>query len=68
MNLNNNADSPIKQVSKGKILLQKGDICQCAYKVIEGCLKSYIVDKTGKEHIIQFAPEDWLISDMNSFF
>jgi CRP-like cAMP-binding protein len=53
---------------KGTMLLTKGAMARHAYKVLRGCLKSYVTDKTGKEHIIQFAPEGWLISDMNSIF
>lgn len=55
-----------KLVKKGEILLNQGEISLFAYKVIKGCLKSYVVDKSGKEHIVQFAPEDWMISDMGS--
>jgi len=55
-------------VKKGYILLHKGDICNYGYKVIKGCLRSYVIDGSGKEHIIQFAPEEWFISDMDSFF
>jgi CRP-like cAMP-binding protein len=35
--------------------------------VLKGCLKSFTIDKLGKENIIQFAPEDWWISDLDSF-
>lgn len=28
----------------------------------------YSIDKNGKEHIIQFAPESWLISDRSSLY
>jgi CRP-like cAMP-binding protein len=56
-----------KTVRKGIILLSQGDVCNVAYKVLKGCLKSYVIDKSGKEHILQFAPEGWLISDMDSF-
>lgn len=56
-----------KKVPKGTILLFKGDICKSVYKVNKGCLRSYVIDKSAKEHILQFAPEDWLISDMDSF-
>ncbi len=57
----------IKIYEKGSILLHQGAPALYAYKVLKGCLKSYVLDKSGKEHIIQFAPEDWIISDMNSF-
>ncbi len=56
------------KVQKGTIVLHKGDTCNFGYKVVSGCLKSYVIDKSGKEHIVQFAPEDWFISDMDSFF
>ncbi|MFK7776007.1 MAG: Crp/Fnr family transcriptional regulator [Saprospiraceae bacterium] len=58
--------SKTKKVSKGEILLSLGDIAKVAYKVESGCLKSYVIDHAGKEHILQFAPEDWLIGDMDS--
>jgi CRP-like cAMP-binding protein len=56
-----------KSISKGKILLYQGEICSVYYKVLKGCLKSYVIDKSGKEHILQFAPEGWFISDMDSY-
>lgn len=55
-----------KKILKGEILLRSGEIASFAYKVESGCLKSYVIDHTGKEHILQFAPEDWLIADMDS--
>ena len=61
--MNNN----IIKIQKGTILLRAGDIATYGYKVIKGCLKSYVIDDSGKEHIIQFAPEQWIISDLDSF-
>ena len=58
----------IKSIAKGTILLRQGEICKIGCKVIAGCLKSYVLDDTGKEHIMQFAPEGWIITDMNSLF
>lgn len=60
--------SLIKTFTKGTILLREGEVCGFGCKVISGCLKSYVVDRIGKEHIIQFAPEDWIITDMESLF
>ena len=57
----------IKKIEKGTLLLSKGSVCKFAYKVLNGCLKSYVIDKSGKEHILQFAPEEWFITDMDSF-
>ncbi|HRO74908.1 MAG TPA: Crp/Fnr family transcriptional regulator [Crocinitomicaceae bacterium] len=54
-----------KSVNKGTILLRHGEHGNVVFKVLKGCLRSYVIDKSGKEHILQFAPEDWLISDMD---
>lgn len=58
-----------------KVNLKKGDILitpnlsiQDHYYVASGCLRSYYIDKTGKEHTIQFAIEDWWVSDYISLF
>lgn len=61
------SSSPSKFVPKGTILHHAGDVYRSGYKVIKGCLKSYVIDESGKQHILQFAPEDWFISDMDSF-
>lgn len=58
----------IKSISKGTILLRQGEVCNFGCKVIKGCLKSYLTDDTDKEHIMQFAPEGWLITEMDSLF
>jgi CRP-like cAMP-binding protein len=57
-----------KNIKKGTILLRQGEVCRFGCKVVKGCLKSYIIDNSGKEHIMQFAPEGWLITDMESLF
>lgn len=35
--------------------------------VVSGCLRSYVIDDDGKEHILQFAPEDWWIGEQPGF-
>ena len=57
----------LKSFAKGDILLKQGEIANYGYFVRSGCLKSYTVDSSGKEHILQFAPEAWMISDIDSF-
>lgn len=54
-------------VVKGEILLYQGEISRKGYFIKSGCLKSYVLDHAGKEHILQFAPESWLITDLDSF-
>ena len=57
-----------KKVVKGSILLHQGDICHFSFFVSKGLLRSYAIDETGKEHIIQFGPENWIISDRSSSY
>lgn len=58
----------VKEVSKGELLLQEGEICHDTFFVEKGLLRMYSLDRNGKEHIIQFAPENWLISDRSSTY
>ncbi len=51
---------------KGTLLQVQGDVNSNAYFVKEGLLKSYTIDAKGKEHIFMFAPENWIISDIES--
>ena len=57
-----------KKIQKGELLLSAGEVCNHTYFVEKGLLRMYSIDKNGKEHIIQFAPEKWLISDRSSLF
>lgn len=51
---------------KGDILLQANDICPYISFVVKGCLRSFVVDAKGRAHVIQFAPENWWISEQIS--
>lgn len=56
----------IKHFKKGQILLSPGDLKSEIYFVNSGLLRYYSIDEKGKEHIIQFAPEDWMLSDRDT--
>lgn len=56
----------LKKVTKNELLLSEGEICMDTFFVEKGLLRMYSLDRNGKEHIIQFAPENWLISDRSS--
>src|SRR3982751_1343913 len=56
-----------KKLRKKQFLLQEGDVCKYIAFVEKGALRAYTIDKKGMEHIIQFAVEGWLISDLSSF-
>ena len=47
-------------------LLKQGQVARDLAFVMEGCLRAYALDDNGFEHILQFAPAGWWISDMSS--
>ncbi len=55
-----------KTYKKGEVLLEKGQICKHVFFVEEGLLRFFSISKEGKEHIIQFAPEGWFVTERNS--
>lgn len=55
-----------KHIRKKTILQHQGQAFNKAFFVKKGCLRSYIIDKKGKEHIFNFAPEGWIVSDFTS--
>ena len=57
-----------KNLAKKSFLIQPGDLVTEEYYVLEGCLVAYYLDEFGNKHILQFAVEDWWISDFESFF
>lgn len=58
----------LKKVGKHEMLLQEGEVCRNTFFVEKGLLRMYSIDKNGKEHVIQFAPENWLIGDRSSLY
>lgn len=52
-----------KVVPKGSALIRQGETVNKIFFVKSGCLRSYCIDKSGKEHTLQFAIKNWWISD-----
>ncbi|MFK7782776.1 Crp/Fnr family transcriptional regulator [Psychroserpens sp.] len=53
---------------KGDIILKADEKVDYQYYILEGCLRTYYIDKHGKEHTVQFGIKDWWISDYTAFF
>lgn len=51
---------------RGSIIQRQGDLNAHTFYVRKGLLRSYIIDSKGKEHIFMFAPEGWIIADVES--
>ena len=61
--------SRFKEISikKRQFIVQPDFVPKCRYFVIKGALRAYVVGDEGKDHTIQFAIEDWWISDYDSY-
>lgn len=55
-------------LKKKDVLLKTGNTVRYQYYISSGCLRTYFVDNSGKEHTVQFAIKDWWISDYTAFF
>lgn len=58
----------LKRVRKNQYLIHEGDEVKYEYLVLSGIYKVFYVDAQGKEYIVQFAKENWWMSDYNAFF
>ncbi len=58
----------VKNVQKGEFFLQPGEVCNDTFFVNKGLLRMYSIDKNGKEHILHFAPENWILVDRSSLY
>ncbi|MBC7938039.1 MAG: Crp/Fnr family transcriptional regulator [Rhizobacter sp.] len=52
---------------KHQIIINEGDYVQNDFYVVKGLIKSSHTNPDGKEHVIQFALEDWWITDPQAF-
>ena len=56
-----------RTIKRKQYFLHEGQIAKAAAFVLSGCLRSYSIDENGFEHILQFAPANWWITDMYSY-
>lgn len=57
----------LRKILPRQYLLQQGEICKYEFFIIKGFLRSFFVDDNGNDHSLNFAFEDWWISDSESF-
>jgi CRP-like cAMP-binding protein len=56
-----------KKVRKKQFIILPEAVAKYRSFVIQGAFRSYVIDEQGVEYTIQFAIEDWWISDYNSY-
>ena len=55
------------KIKRRQFIVQPNFICSHQTYVLKGAFRSYFMSDEGTEHTIQFAIEDWFISDFNSY-
>lgn len=55
-----------RKVRKKELLLKEGQTCNANHFVLKGCCRMYFIQENGVEQIIQFAIENWWITDYQS--
>ncbi len=53
-------------VKKKEHLLKEGQKCTANYFILKGCLRMYYITETGTEQIVQFAIDNWWLTDYSS--
>jgi CRP-like cAMP-binding protein len=53
-------------LQSGQYVQRAGEVARHAVFVARGCLRSYVIDAGGREHVVQFAPQEWWLADANS--
>lgn len=53
---------------KKEIVIKENDIVTSQFYIIKGAIAAYQTDLKGKQHTIQFAIDDWWISDYNAYY
>jgi len=57
----------LRTIKKKQFVIQPDFIAKYRTYVLSGAFRSYVIDQDGTDHTIQFALEDWWISDLNSY-
>jgi CRP/FNR family transcriptional regulator len=57
-----------KRVKKHQYLIQEGDEAKFEYLILSGIFRMFYLDSEGKEHIVQFAGENWWMADYQAYF
>jgi CRP-like cAMP-binding protein len=57
----------LKKIKKKQYIIQPDFVAKHRNYVVEGAFRAYVIGEKGEEHTIQFAIEDWWISDYNSY-
>ncbi|ARN70353.1 MAG: Crp/Fnr family transcriptional regulator [Bacteroidota bacterium] len=56
-----------RSLKKHQFVIQTGQVVDHEFWILKGLLRTYSLDENGKEHILQFASENYWISDYHAY-
>lgn len=56
-----------RSYGKKELLLEEGKPCLSYFFVVKGCIRLYFTDDSGMEQTLQFALENWWMTDLDAF-
>ncbi|MEH6657205.1 Crp/Fnr family transcriptional regulator [Leeuwenhoekiella marinoflava] len=57
-----------QRLRKKEFLIQPASFVDTEYYVVKGCVEAFHTSEAGEQSVVQFAIEDWWISDFSAFF
>lgn len=57
----------VVKIKRKQMIIQPGFVARYRIYVLKGAFHSYVIDDKGNQHTIQFAIDDWWLSDYNSY-
>lgn len=55
------------QANRKEILIEAGEQCKYHYFVVNGCLRMFFINEKGHDQTVQFAIENWWLTEHGSF-
>lgn len=55
-----------RSLAKGEYVQRAGELARHQVFVASGCLRSFVLDEAGREHVLYLAAEDWWLADPES--
>lgn len=63
-----NSLAQYRKVKKNQYLLHEGRVAAMSCYVLSGCLRTYLLDNKGIEHILAFSTPGWWTGNLQNFF
>ncbi len=63
-----NSLAQYRKIKKNQYLLHEGGVAAMSCYILSGCLRTYLIDNRGIEHILGFATPGWWTGNLQNFY